>query len=198
MTQPTALPPDQWRPSEADRRTVAARLQRAVDEGRIDLMEYDRRLRASEAATTLLDLHGVVADLPAPDAPDQVLTQIGEIVVTPTYVYTPTGAIPLRGSVWHTQDQWLTQQRTPGWAIALAVTGATLGVLLILCTFFVSLLLLLCLLFLLAKETRYHGTVDVSVSNGGLHYVARLPVRDYAQVQHIYNQVNYARSLAAR
>lgn len=198
MADPTAVSPEQWRPSESDRQAIAERLRQAVDEGRLDLMEYDRRLRASEAATTMIDLQMVVSDLPAPPAPQQVLAQIGEIIVTPTLVYTPAGAIPLRGSAWQVQDHWLAQQKTPAWAIVLAVTGAALGVLLILCTFFVSLLLLLCLLFLLAKETRFHGTVDVAVSNGNLHYVARLPARDHAHVQHIYNQVNYARSLAGR
>jgi hypothetical protein len=191
--------PAGWRPSEADRRTIADRLRQAVNEGRLDHLEYDQRLRASERATTLIDLQAVVADLPSPMAgPEQVLAQLGEITVTPSIVYTPVGPIPLRGSQWYVRDQWLAQQKTPVWAIVLAIAGASLGVLLILCTFFISLLLVFCLLFLLAKETRFHGTVDVTVVNGNQQYVTRLPVQAQQQVHHIYHQVNYVRSLAAR
>jgi hypothetical protein len=54
------------------------------------------------------------------------------------------------------------------------------------------------LLFLLAKETRFHGTMNVTVTNGSQQYVARIPVYDQHQVHHIYNQVNYVRSLTMR
>jgi hypothetical protein len=53
------------------------------------------------------------------------------------------------------------------------------------------------LLFLLAKETVYRGTVQVTVTNGAHQYVARIPVTDQAQVAHLHQQVNYVRSLAA-
>jgi hypothetical protein len=68
-------------------------------------------------------------------------------------VVTPAGDIPLRGSTWQVTDQWLTEQRTPTWAIVLAVLGFCLV------TFF-------SLLFLLVKETTYRGTVQVTVTNG--------------------------------
>lgn len=177
------LPPDQWRPSEADRKTVADRLRTAVDEGRINLTEYDQRLRASEMAGTMEQLNGVIADLPG--QPEQVLVQIGEIAVTATTVYTPSGPMPLRGSQWAVQDQWLSEQKIPTWAIVLAIVG-----------FF--LVCALSLLFLLAKETRFHGTVNVSVTSGGRQYVARIPVYNQQQVHHLYNQVNYVRSLTTR
>jgi hypothetical protein len=177
------LPPDQWRPSEADRKAVSDQLRVAVDEGRLDLMEYDQRLRAAEMAGTLEHLHRVVADLPS--QPEQVLVQIGEIAVTASTVYTPNGAIPLRGSQWAVQDQWLSEQKIPSWAIVLAIVG-----------FF--LVCALSLLFLLAKETRFHGTVNVTVTNGHQQYVARIPVYSQQQVHHIYNQVNYVRSLTTR
>ncbi len=53
------------RASSADRSVVAERLQLAVDEGRLDLAEYDERLRAVYAATTYGELDRVTADLPA-------------------------------------------------------------------------------------------------------------------------------------
>lgn len=177
------LPPDQWRPSEADRKAAAERLRVAVDEGRLNLTEYDQRLRAAEMAGTMEQLNRVVADLPGP--PEQVLVQIGEIAVTATTVYTPSGPIPLRGSQWTVQDQWLSEQKTPTWAIVMAIVG-----------FF--LVCALSLLFLLAKETRFHGTVNVAVTNGSQQYVARIPVYHPQQVHHIYNQVNYVRSLTTR
>ena len=75
-------------------------------------------------------------------------------------------------------------QKTPGWAITLAI------------------LLLFCigpfsLLFLLAKTSIVSGVIQVSVSNGPNHYTARIPVNNQAFVQYTYQQVNYARSLAA-
>jgi hypothetical protein len=183
LEQPATAPPgpaEQWRASDADRQAAAERLRVAVEEGRLDLVEYDRRLRATEAAATIAELDRVLADLPAPAEP--VLVRLGELTVTRSAVFTPVGPIPLRGSQWTVQDQWLADRKTPTWAIVLSIVG-----------FF--LVCALSLLFLLAKETRFYGTVDVAVSNGHLHYVARIPVSDQWQVHHIYSQVNYVRSL---
>lgn len=178
---PGPHPGGQWRPSESDRRSAAERLRAALDDGRLDRVEYDERLRTIETATTRSELDRVLADLPAPQEP--VLVQIGELIVTRTTVHTPVGPIPLRGSQWTVQDRWLADRRTPTWAIVLAVVG-----------FFC--VLVLSLLFLLAKETRFHGTVDVGITNGRQQYVARIPVASMQQVHHIYHQVNYVRSLA--
>lgn len=116
---------------------------------------------------------------------EQPIAQIGEIAVTTTMVHTPVGGCPLRGSTWVSQDQWVSTQKTPTWAIVLAVLGFCL------LTFF-------SLLFLLAKETVLSGVVQVTVSNGPFTYVARIPVYNQAQAQHVHNQVNYARAMAMR
>ena len=50
--------------SDADRSAAAERLRVAVDEGRLDLTEYDTRLRSAYAATTYGELEPVTADLP--------------------------------------------------------------------------------------------------------------------------------------
>jgi hypothetical protein len=113
-----------------------------------------------------------------------VVVQIGELGVTSSVVHTPAGDIPLRGSTWHVTDQWLTEQRTPAWAILAAIVGFCV-------------LTVFSLLFLLVKQTRYRGTVQVTVTNGPRQYVARLPVGTQAEVQAIHQQVNYVRSLAA-
>lgn len=183
MTDPYASSPSQWRPSDADRQQVAERLRLAVDEGRLDLMEYDRRLRVSEQAGTMTDLERVVADLPAPVEP--ILLQIGELSVTATTVHTPVGPIPLRGSQWTVHDQWVTEQKIPTWAIVMAIVG-----------FFC--LTVFSLLFLLAKENIFRGHVQVSVTNGGQQYVAYIPVANHAQVHHVHHQVNYVRSISIR
>ncbi|HKT02011.1 MAG TPA: hypothetical protein VJT31_20990 [Rugosimonospora sp.] len=127
---------------------------------------------------------GVPVPVTAPyPVSDQVIAQIGEIQVTSTTVRTPAGEFPLRGSRWDVTDQWVAEQKTPTWAIVLAVVG-----------FFC--LTLFSLLFLLAKETVYRGTVQVRVSNGPYTYVSRIPVTNQALVPHIYQQVNYVRSLS--
>lgn len=113
-----------------------------------------------------------------------VIAQVGEIQVTSTEVHTPAGVFPLRGTTWQLSEQWLPEQRTPGWAIALAVLG-------------------LCvvgpfsLLFLLIRSTVHRGVVTVTVNSWTQQYVARIPINDQAVVQHLQNQVNYVRSLAA-
>ncbi len=62
--------------SDADRSAAAERLRLAVDEGRLDLPEYDARLRCVYAATTYSELEPVTADLPpAPAAQPPAVTE---------------------------------------------------------------------------------------------------------------------------
>jgi hypothetical protein len=121
----------------------------------------------------------------APSQPvaEPVILSIGEIQVTATTVRTPVGEFPLRGSQWHVGDSWTTEQKVPTWAIVLAVVG-------FFCLTFFS------LLFLLVKQTVHRAVVTVQVTSGGQQYVARIPAADQAHVQHLYQQVNYVRSLA--
>jgi hypothetical protein len=113
-----------------------------------------------------------------------VIVEIAELAVTSSVVHTPAGDIPLRGSTWQVADHWFTEQKTPTWAIVLAIAGFCV------LTFF-------SLLFLLVKQTVHRGTVLVTVTNGPLQYVARIPVGGEAEVRQIHHQVNYVRSLAA-
>jgi hypothetical protein len=55
--------------SDADRAAVAERLRIAHDEGRLDLAEYDSRLRSAYASTTYGELEPITADLPAVPEP---------------------------------------------------------------------------------------------------------------------------------
>jgi hypothetical protein len=122
--------------------------------------------------------------LPGPPPAGPVIVQIAEIAVTSTTVHTPAGDIPLAGSQWQVNDYWFNQQRIPRWAIIAAIVGFCV-------------LTVFSLLFLLVKEAVMQGTVQVTVTNGTRHYVARIPVTDQSAVATINQQVNYVRMLAA-
>ncbi len=176
--------PADLRPSDADRQVVADQLRRAVDEGRLSLTEYDERLRNAYAATTYAALQQVVQDLPMSAQPDgQVLVQLGDISVTSTTIYTPVGPMPLKNSQWTIVDHWTVERKIPTWAIVLAIVGAF-----VVC--------LLSLLFLLAKETVYRGSVQVTVSSGGRSHTTFVPIYNHAQVNHVHQQVQWLRSAA--
>ncbi|MFC0007119.1 DUF1707 SHOCT-like domain-containing protein [Micromonospora siamensis] len=57
---------DGMRAADADRQETADRLRVALEEGRLDLHEYDERLQRAYAAKTYGELDGVLADLPGP------------------------------------------------------------------------------------------------------------------------------------
>ncbi|GHJ51061.1 hypothetical protein Nm8I071_03680 [Nonomuraea sp. TT08I-71] len=57
------------RAADADREATAERLRVALEEGRLDLHEYDERLVRAYGAKTYADLDAVVADLPGTTPP---------------------------------------------------------------------------------------------------------------------------------
>ena len=117
-------------------------------------------------------------------APEQLLTTIGDIGVSPSWIVTPNGSAPIAGSVWIANDQSRQTERIPPYAIVLAIIFAFAC--------------LLGLFFLLIKERTTTGYVEVSVRSGTLYHVTQVPVTDHAQVAHIRQLVAYAQSLAAR
>jgi hypothetical protein len=56
----------EMRAADADRERVAERLRIALDEGRLNLQEYDDRLREVYAAKTYAELDKLLVDLPGP------------------------------------------------------------------------------------------------------------------------------------
>lgn len=56
---------DEMRAGDGDRQAVADKLKQALDEGRLDLAEYDERLQRAYAAKTFGDLKGLLDDLPS-------------------------------------------------------------------------------------------------------------------------------------
>lgn len=60
---------DARRLTETERQEVAGTLRKALDEGRLDLAEFDERVRAAHAAATAADIAPLVADLIVPPRP---------------------------------------------------------------------------------------------------------------------------------
>lgn len=124
---------------------------------------------------------------PPPSAPpvgQPYLVTIGDIGVTQDAVVTPNGTAPLRGSQWIVTDRTVVTQGIPTWAIVMAVLFA--------------LACLLGLLFLLVKETRITGYVEVSVRSGDLFHMTQLPVHSADDVARHRHMVSYAQGLAAQ
>lgn len=61
--------PKDLRVSDAERQAVADRLQAALNEGRLELVEYDDRLQGAYQAKTYRELEALTADLPGPAKP---------------------------------------------------------------------------------------------------------------------------------
>jgi hypothetical protein len=112
-----------------------------------------------------------------------VLVTIGDIVCTRSEVITPSGRAPIDGVVWSFTDLSRTTRGIPTWAIV--------------CAIIFSVCCLLGLLFLLAKEDRTDGGVQVVVQGQGFLHQVQLPVSSVMQIQDYAARVNYARSLSA-
>ncbi len=121
---------------------------------------------------------------PAPGLPSEpVLVTIGDISVTQSTVYTPSGTRPLNEVSWNVTDMTVTTQAIPTWAIICAIVGA--------------LFCLLGLFFLLAKEDRTTGVLQVTVTGSGFVHTSSIPVNSPAMIADINGRVNYARTVAA-
>jgi hypothetical protein len=76
---------DEMRAGDADRQAVADKLRSALDEGRLDLGEYDERLQKTYAAKTYGDLDGLLDDLPGTVPPSRAqLAPLAGGAVAPT------------------------------------------------------------------------------------------------------------------
>ena len=115
--------------------------------------------------------------------PEQALVSIGDITFSKSWLVTPGGNTPLRGTQIHVTDLSRTTTSTPTWAIVLAVIGA----------FF----FLLGLLFLLVRETRTVGSIQVTVSNGSLVHMTQVQVASAEAVAELHGRVGFARQLVA-
>lgn len=103
--------------------------------------------------------------------------------MTSDSILTPAGALPLQGAVWTVTDMSRTEQGIPPYAIVLAVI------------FFLA--CFLGLLFLLIKENKTTGFIQVTVNSGGRYHATMIPVRTPADFYAVTQQVNYVRGLCA-
>lgn len=120
---------------------------------------------------------------PAALAGGAPLVTIGDITVLNTGVIeTPSGRMPLRGAEWHWIDMSRTEERIPAHAIVLAIVFA------VFC--------LLGLLFLLMKERRTTGYVQITVANGRLHHSTMIPAVDEGTARWVIGAIQYASNLS--
>jgi hypothetical protein len=114
---------------------------------------------------------------------EPVLVTIGDISVTQSQVFTPSGSRPLGEVSWTVTDGSVTTSGIPVWAIIATII-----------TFW---FFLLGLLFLLVKETTTRGAMQVTVFGPGFVHTTNVPVISQAHVVDINARVNHARMLAS-
>lgn len=112
---------------------------------------------------------------------DETVATIGDIVVSRHWVVTPEGTAPIAGARFDIVDHTYKKAKHPAWTIVLAIVLFPIG-----------------LLFLLVKKEALYGVLEVTVAAEGLHYAAQIPPRDPMRVVRIRDDVNRARSLAAK
>jgi hypothetical protein len=121
---------------------------------------------------------------PSSRAPMQPLVQIGDISVDQHWVHTPAGWVPTGQATWTVQDMTRPERVIPTYAIVLAIVTSVLTC-------------LLGLLFLLIREDRPTGWLQVTVQGPDLLHTTHLPVNQQGMVVDVYARVDYARSLTA-
>ena len=107
--------PDSLRAADVDREFVAERLRKALDEGRLDLSEYDDRLREAYAARTYGDLKALLADLPEVTPPGR-----GQVVPAGMTAPVPVGG-PVDVPRGHTR-RWIAAQWSSWLSVAVILT----------------------------------------------------------------------------
>lgn len=117
---------------------------------------------------------------------EPALVQFGDISISEHWLITPAGTAPLAGTQIFVTDMTREDRVIPAWAIIFAIIGFFF--------FFLG------LLFLLVKETRTSGFIQISVTNGAFTYQAAELSRGGRtnQLYELQNRANYARGLIAR
>jgi hypothetical protein len=115
---------------------------------------------------------------------EPIRVQVGQIACTDTRVHTPVGSYPLAGTIWTVTNQTYLSESIPAYAIVLTII------------FF--LFCLLGLLFLLIKERRISGTVQVSVQGPGFAYSTYIPVFSEMAIGQISTSVDWIRAHVAQ
>ncbi|MFK4109484.1 hypothetical protein [Streptomyces sp. NPDC002176] len=124
--------------------------------------------------------YGFPQQAPAPGGAP--LLTLGDITVVGDQIITPAGTLPLRGAFWNATDLSHTEEKIPPHAIVLAIV------------FFIF--CLLGLFFLLMKEKKTTGYIQVSVTSAGRHHSTMIPAHRQDAFPAVMAQVAYARSLS--
>lgn len=119
----------------------------------------------------------------APQDYEPFRVQLGDISVSDTRVQTPYGRFPLAGTTWMVTNQTYVTESIPAWAIVCAIL------------FFIF--CLLGLLFLLVKERKLYGAMQVSVQGPGLSHSTYIPVYTQAAIYAINSNVDWIRGRVA-
>lgn len=107
---------------------------------------------------------------------------LGDITIAGDQIITPSGTMPLRGAIWNATDMSRTEEKIPAHAIVLAII------------FF--LFCLLGLFFLLMKERRTTGYIQITVNSGGRHHSTMIQAVDPGTYMWVMTQINQARALS--
>ena len=123
-----AIPPDQVRASDVDRKAVQDRLHQAHANGEIDLAEFDTRVRNAWQAKSRGELARIVADLPPVRAGKPPVNRGGGYtamrVLTTIWLSLSVVNLVIWGILWLTVDRniypwWLWVVVPPGSALAV-------------------------------------------------------------------------------
>jgi hypothetical protein len=115
---------------------------------------------------------------------EPVRVRLGDVSVSDTRIQLPHGMYPLAGTTWMVTNQTYVTESIPAWAIVCAIL------------FFIF--CLLGLLFLLVKERRLYGSMQVSIQGPGLSHSTYIPVNSEIQIFQINNSVDWIRGQVAR
>ena len=88
------------RVSDRDRQAAADRLAVALQEGRLDLAEYDHRLAKAYSAVTYADLDCLFTDLPAPSRPEPAPMAARAVPAVPPVTADQPGALKVLWTLW--------------------------------------------------------------------------------------------------
>ncbi|MFJ1898301.1 MULTISPECIES: hypothetical protein [unclassified Streptomyces] len=110
------------------------------------------------------------------------MLSFGDITVVNDSVVTPSGTMPLKGAVWTATDMSRTEEKIPTVGIVLAIVFA--------------LFCLIGLLFLLMKEKRTTGFIQITVTSAGRHHATMIPAVGPETFQMVMAQINTARSMS--
>lgn len=133
-----------------------------------------------------------------PDDIGAYVCTVGDINVHTRYMqpHSTRHIYPTPGSTWSVLNAPATVQKTTTAGIVLAVISVVLAVIGAVFTCGISLILLLGLLFLLSKESKVEGHVQIAVQTRAGSYLTSEWISTAAHMQALYNRINACQQVA--